>query len=81
MTCGGVIGLLVGLAFIIVIGILLSDHLQSAAPQTPAYATETRPNVDSSVRAPRSSRPRSRPRSSPSRPCSTATSLHPRQRR
>src|SRR3954451_13618425 len=45
MTRETKIGLLVGLAFIIVIGILLSDHLNGASGSPPATLTQTGPGV------------------------------------
>ncbi len=52
MTRETKIGLLVGLAFIIVIGILLSDHINSSTDPMRADATETFRSVETSVNAP-----------------------------
>jgi nucleoid-associated protein YgaU len=52
MTRETKIGLLVGLAFIIVIGILLSDHINSSTDPMRADATETFKSVENSVNAP-----------------------------
>jgi hypothetical protein len=52
MTRETKIGLLVGLAFIIVIGILLSDHLTSSTDPPPAAMTGTGNSVREQVRTP-----------------------------
>ncbi len=52
MTRETKIGLLVGLAFIIVIGILLSDHMTSTTQPPQAQLTEAAPNVRESVTPP-----------------------------
>ncbi|HSU65684.1 MAG TPA: LysM peptidoglycan-binding domain-containing protein [Tepidisphaeraceae bacterium] len=52
MTRETKIGLLVGLAFIIVIGILLSDHINSASDPMRADPTETVRAIDQSVATP-----------------------------
>jgi nucleoid-associated protein YgaU len=52
MTRETKIGLLVGLAFIIVIGILLSDHMTSTTQPPQAALAETARNVGASVTAP-----------------------------
>ena len=52
MTRETKIGLLVGLAFIIVIGILLSDHIGSTTEPMQAAITDVAPNVRQSVSAP-----------------------------
>ncbi len=52
MTRETKIGLLVGLAFIIVIGILLSDHMSSTTEPVAAPLTNTAGNVRDSVAAP-----------------------------
>src|SRR6266513_1848898 len=52
MTRETKIGLLVGLAFIIVIGILLSDHLTSSTEPPSAPLTVAGPNVRSGVTSP-----------------------------
>lgn len=52
MTRETKIGLLVGLAFIIVIGILLSDHMTSTTEPVPAPLANTAGNVRDSVVAP-----------------------------
>ena len=52
MTRETKIGLLVGLAFIIVIGILLSDHINASTDPMRADATETFKSVENSVNAP-----------------------------
>jgi nucleoid-associated protein YgaU len=52
MTRETKIGLLVGLAFIIVIGILLSDHMTSTTQPQQALLSETAPNVRQSVTSP-----------------------------
>ena len=57
MTRETKIGLLVGLAFIIVIGILLSDHIDSTTEPVAAPLTNTAGNVRDSVAAPVSDPP------------------------
>jgi nucleoid-associated protein YgaU len=57
MTRETKIGLLVGLAFIIVIGILLSDHINSATDPVRADTTSALGNVEQSVGAPDSRQP------------------------
>jgi nucleoid-associated protein YgaU len=57
MTRETKIGLLVGLAFIIVIGILLSDHMTSTTQPPQAALAEAAPNVRESVAAPASNNP------------------------
>lgn len=52
MTRETKIGLLVGLAFIIVIGILLSDHINSSADPAPAQASKIYDSLQRSVSAP-----------------------------
>jgi nucleoid-associated protein YgaU len=52
MTRETKIGLLVGLAFIIVIGVLLSDHLSNTSADPQARLTESGPNVRSSFTIP-----------------------------
>src|SRR5213078_7983 len=52
MTRETKIGLLVGLAFIIVIGILLSDHLTSTTEPAPAPLAQAGRNVRSAVTVP-----------------------------
>lgn len=52
MTRETKIGLLVGLAFIIVIGILLSDHINSSADPAPAQASKIYDSLERSVNAP-----------------------------
>ena len=52
MTRETKIGLLVGLAFIIVIGILLSDHMTSTTQPPQAMLVDAAPNVRESVVAP-----------------------------
>src|SRR5436190_14464624 len=52
MTRETKIGLLVGLAFIIVIGILLSDHLNSATEPQQAQLAQAGANVRSAVTTP-----------------------------
>jgi nucleoid-associated protein YgaU len=52
MTRETKIGLLVGLAFIIVIGILLSDHMTSTTQPQQAKLDEAAPNVRASVTSP-----------------------------
>ena len=52
MTRETKIGLLVGLAFIIVIGILLSDHLTTATEPQQAYLPQVGGNVRSGVTIP-----------------------------
>src|SRR5688500_10287746 len=52
MTRETKIGLLVGLAFIIVIGILLSDHFTSTTAPLQAPVTTTAPRVRDSVKVP-----------------------------
>lgn len=52
MTRETKIGLLVGLAFIIVIGILLSDHMTSTTQPPQAALADAAPNVRESVTAP-----------------------------
>jgi len=52
MTRETKIGLLVGLAFIIVIGILLSDHINSSTDPAPAQASKIYDSVERSVNAP-----------------------------
>src|SRR6478672_1341210 len=54
MTRETKIGLLVGLAFIIVIGILLSDHMTSTTDPPKAPLSVAGPNVRESVAAPTS---------------------------
>ena len=57
MTRETKIGLLVGLAFIIVIGILLSDHINSSTDPVRAEVTNAFDNVERSVGAPDSRQP------------------------
>ena len=57
MTRETKIGLLVGLAFIIVIGILLSDHMTSTTQPPTAELAEAAPNVRESVTTPASANP------------------------
>jgi len=57
MTRETKIGLLVGLGFIIVIGILLSDHIQSSTEPPQAGLSVAAANVRSGVNAPNSSSP------------------------
>jgi LysM repeat protein len=57
MTRETKIGLLVGLAFIIVIGILLSDHINSSTDPVRAEVTNAFDNVEKSVGAPDSRQP------------------------
>jgi nucleoid-associated protein YgaU len=57
MTRETKIGLLVGLAFIIVIGILLSDHINSSTDPVRADTTSAFDNVERSVSAPDSRQP------------------------
>jgi LysM repeat protein len=57
MTRETKIGLLVGLAFIIVIGILLSDHMTSTTQPPQAALAETAKTVGSSVTAPAPTNP------------------------
>ena len=52
MTRETKIGLLVGLAFIIVIGILLSDHINASTDPAPAQASKIYDSVERSVNAP-----------------------------
>ena len=52
MTRETKIGLLVGLAFIIVIGILLSDHINSSTDPVPAAMSQTYDSVQRSVGSP-----------------------------
>src|SRR4029434_246271 len=57
MTRETKIGLLVGLAFIIVIGILLSDHMTSTTQPPQAALAESASNVRESVTAPAPTNP------------------------
>src|SRR5690349_20082210 len=57
MTRETKIGLLVGLAFIIVIGILLSDHLTSSTDPMPATLLQAGPNVLNAVKTPGQAEP------------------------
>jgi phage tail protein X len=57
MTRETKIGLLVGLAFIIVIGILLSDHLTSSTEPPPATLAKTGENVRQAVSVPGGTQP------------------------
>jgi nucleoid-associated protein YgaU len=57
MTRETKIGLLVGLAFIIVIGILLSDHMTSTTQPPQAQLAEVAPNVRESVGTPAPANP------------------------
>lgn len=57
MTRETKIGLLVGLAFIIVIGILLSDHINSSADPAPAQASKIYDSLERSVSAPDARQP------------------------
>ena len=52
MTRETKIGLLVGLAFIIVIGILLSDHLTNSTEAPPAVIAQTARGVRESIAVP-----------------------------
>ena len=61
MTRETKIGLLVGLAFIIVIGILLSDHMTSTNAPQQALLSDAAPNVRESVTAPAPSQPTTPP--------------------
>jgi nucleoid-associated protein YgaU len=61
MTRETKIGLLVGLAFIIVIGILLSDHMTSTTQPPQAQLTEAAPNVRASVTPPAANGPAATP--------------------
>jgi nucleoid-associated protein YgaU len=61
MTRETKIGLLVGLAFIIVIGILLSDHMTSTTQPQQAKLDEAASNVRESVSAPASANPQPTP--------------------
>jgi nucleoid-associated protein YgaU len=61
MTRETKIGLLVGLAFIIVIGILLSDHMTSTTQPQQAKLDEAASNARESVSAPTSSNPQPAP--------------------
>jgi nucleoid-associated protein YgaU len=57
MTRETKIGLLVGLAFIIVIGILLSDHLSSSTEPPPATLAQTGNNVRQTISTPGGAQP------------------------
>jgi nucleoid-associated protein YgaU len=57
MTRETKIGLLVGLAFIIVIGILLSDHLSSSTEPPPATLAQTGSNVRQTISTPGGAQP------------------------
>src|SRR3954470_8123249 len=61
MTRETKIGLLVGLAFIIVIGILLSDHMTSTTQPQQAKLDESASNVRESVTSPASANPQPTP--------------------
>src|SRR3954468_7129115 len=65
MTRETKIGLLVGLAFIIVIGILLSDHMTSTTDPPKAPLSMAGPNVRESVAAPTSASGAPAPASAP----------------
>lgn len=82
MTRETKIGLLVGLAFIIVIGILLSDHMTSTTQPPQAALAETARTVGSSVTAPAPTNPQPAPIGqtppiTPSNPVPTRVELHP----
>src|SRR5687768_12439923 len=82
MTRETKIGLLVGLAFIIVIGILLSDHLNTTNEPTPAHIAQVGDNVRQGVTTPGTpSEPpiTQQPESiTPQQPVATAQELAPR---
>ena len=82
MTRETKIGLLVGLAFIIVIGILLSDHMTSTTQPPQAALAETARNVGASVTAPAPTNPAPAPVNNvppitPANPVLTQVELRP----
>src|SRR3954462_2635339 len=82
MTRETKIGLLVGLAFIIVIGILLSDHMTSTPQPPQAALAESASNVRESVTSPAPATPgptpiTSVPQITPANPVLSQTELRP----
>ncbi|MDW8261921.1 MAG: LysM peptidoglycan-binding domain-containing protein [Phycisphaerales bacterium] len=82
MTRETKIGLLVGLAFIIVIGILLSDHLTSATEPPPAPMSQAGPTVRAAITTPARHAGGSAeivpPQVQPTQPVPTSSDLMPR---
>lgn len=85
MTRETKIGLLVGLAFIIVIGVLLSDHMTATNEPTPAMLAQAGGSVRDAISVPGLSNPQpvvriDTPEVVPARPVPTREDLHPQAR-